>query len=141
MTAGYSGTPLATKLGIRPGFRVALVDAPEGFEGTLAGLPKDAAVSRGMPEGTAQAEVIVLFVQSSQELDEGMPRAVQHLAPATGAGVWVAWPKKASGVQTDVTEGVVRERGFRLRVVDNKVCAIDAVWSGLRLVRRVQGRG
>jgi hypothetical protein len=136
--AGYSGTPLAKKLGIRPGFRVALVDAPGGFEDLLDGLPGDAAPKRGWPRG--EADILVVFVTAMKDLEKQLPRAIGKLSPEKGAGIWVAWPKKASGVKTDVTEDVVRAVALPLGVVDNKVCAIDDVWSGLRLVVRKEHR-
>jgi hypothetical protein len=137
VVAGYSGTPLAKKFGIRPGFRVALVDAPDGFEDLLDGLPGEAAPKRGWPRG--EAEIIVVFVTARPPLEKAIPRAIGRLAIKKGAGIWVAWPKKSSKVKTDVTEDVVRAVALPLGVVDNKVCAIDEVWSGLRLVRRVGG--
>lgn len=136
MAAGYSGTPLAKKLGIRPGFRVALVGAPEGFEGELDGLPGEVELKRGWPRG--EVDVLVVFVTAAEELQERIAKAIGKLSPEKGTGIWVAWPKRASGVRTDVTEDVVRATALPLGVVDNKVCAIDAVWSGLRLVRRVE---
>ena len=125
--AGYSGTPLPKKLGIRPESRVAVVGpAPDGF---LPGLER---VDGG------PADVIVAFhtERASLEREIGDLRAL--MTPA--AGLWIAWPKRASGVATDITEDVVRSIGLAARLVDNKVCAIDATWSGLRLVIRLADR-
>jgi hypothetical protein len=112
-TAGYSGTPLVKKLGLRPGMRVAFLEAPDGFEGTLGALPD------GVVAGTR--------LGGHKELK----RAV-----APDGMVWVAWPKRASGVATDVTEDVIRDVVLPTGLVDVKVCAIDDTWSGLKLVLR-----
>jgi hypothetical protein len=133
--AGYSGTPLPKKLGIREGARVALVDAPEGFEATLGALPPGVRVLR---RPRAPLDVAVAFVTSRAGLERRVPSLAAALDPA--GGLWLAWPKRASGVATDVTEDVVREVGLAAGLVDNKVCAIDAVWSGLRLVYRLSDR-
>lgn len=133
--AGYSGTPLWKKLGIKPGFSVALMNAPEGFETLLRGAPKDAAITRD-PRGRAPVDVAVLFVERRADLEKKFSGAAGRLSDAPGAGVWIAWPKKSSGVATDVTEDVLREVCLPSGLVDNKVCAIDEVWSGLRFVRR-----
>lgn len=123
MSAGYSGTPLPKKLGIKPGSGVLVVGvAPEGF------LPGVERVSEG------PADVIVAFHASRAELERQLPSLRALMTPA--AGLWIAWPKRASGVATDVTEDVVRSLGLAARLVDNKVCAIDDTWSALRLVIR-----
>jgi hypothetical protein len=134
--AGYSGTPLPRKLGIKPGHRVLLLDAPDGFEdATLGELPEHVTVAR-TARGTA--DVIVAFFANRAELTRRLPILRERMEPA--AGLWIAWPKRASGVPTDVTEDVVRELGLANRLVDNKVAAIDATWSGLRLVIRLADR-
>ena len=134
--AGYSGTPLPRKLGIKPGHRVLALGAPEGFvDGTLGELP-DGVALRTTARGTA--DVIVSFHDRRAELARRMPRLRQLMEPA--AGLWIAWPKRASGVATDLTEDVVRELALANRLVDNKVCAIDETWSGLRLVIRLRDR-
>jgi hypothetical protein len=136
MSAGYSGTPLPKKLGIKPGHRVLVLGAPDGFaSATLGQLPDGAAVD-GRAEG--EADVIVAFHAERAGLERALPGLRERMTPA--AGLWIAWPKRASGVATDVTEDVVRELGLANRLVDNKVCAIDATWSGLRLVIRVKDR-
>lgn len=131
--AGYSGTPLYRKLGIKPGHRVALLDAPDGFPGTLDGLPGEVVVRHELA-ADAPADVIVLFVTGRDEL-RGRLDEVRR-AMAQDAGFWVAWPKRASKVPTDITDDVVREVALPTGLVDNKVCAIDETWSGLRLVIR-----
>lgn len=136
-TAGYSGTPLAKKLGIKEGQRVGIVEAPADFERTLGALPDDVTLGRGLGRGAA-LDVIVRFVKSRAELARGFPPAVARLA--TSGGLWIAWPKKASGVATDMTEDAVREVALPAGLVDNKVCAIDETWSGLRCVWRLENR-
>jgi hypothetical protein len=135
--AGYSGTPLPKKLGIAEGKRVALIGAPDGFERMLEPLPGGVALlARGVPRATV--DVVVLFAKDAAELARSFAKAKARLDPA--GGLWVAWPKKASGVATDLNEDVVREVGLAAGLVDNKVCAIDDTWSGLRLVVRVKDR-
>jgi hypothetical protein len=135
--AGYSGTPLPKKLGIKEGHRVALIRPPDGFEKTLGGLPAAVAVQAGL-SGTTPLDVIVAFVTRSAELKRQLASIRRRMAPA--AGLWVAWPKKASRVPTDMSEDVVREIALPTGLVDNKVCAIDDTWSGLRLVIRLEHR-
>jgi hypothetical protein len=130
------GTPLPRKLGIRPGHRVLLLGAPAGFrDGTLGPLPADVRVG-DRPRGTA--DVLVAFFLRRAELERRMAALRDLMEPA--AGLWIAWPKRAAKVDTDLTEDVVREVALRHRLVDNKVCAIDATWSGLRLVIRLADR-
>ena len=134
--AGYSGTPLPRKLGIKPGHRGLALGAPEGFaDGTLGELP-DGVALRTTARGTA--DVIVSFHDRRAELARRMPRLRELMEPA--AGLWIAWPKRSSGVGTDLTEDLVRELALANRLVDNKVCAIDETWSGLRLVIRLRDR-
>ncbi len=134
---GYSGTPLARKLGIKPGARLALIGAPEGFAATLD-LATVVGAVRVLHAARAPIDVAVLFAPRRAGLDRRFAAAAEALAPA--GGLWVAWPKRASGVATDLTDAEVREIGLAAGLVDNKVCAIDAVWSGLRFVRRVRDR-
>ena len=131
--AGYSGTPLPRKLGIMPGHRVVLLDPPAGFAQTLGELPEGTQAGGRQPAGQP-ADVIVCFVTWRHELAARLAELRANLAPA--GGLWVAWPKKAAKVPTDMTEHVVRELALPTGLVDNKVCAIDATWSGLRLVIR-----
>ena len=134
--SGYSGTPLPKKLGIKPGQRLLLVGAPERFEvQTLGELPDGVEVRRRV-SGTA--DVIVAFFDRRVELERRMPGLRERMEPA--AGLWIEWPKRASGVATDLTEDVVRELALAHVRVDNKVCAIDETWSGLRLVIRLRDR-
>jgi hypothetical protein len=136
MSAGYSGTPLPRKLGIKPGHRLLLLAAPEGFEdGTLGALPDGVRVAR---RARGKADVIVSFHTARAELARRMPVLRSLMEPA--AALWIAWPKRASGVATDLTEDVVRELALEHVLVDNKVAAIDATWSGLRLVIRLRDR-
>jgi hypothetical protein len=133
--AGYSGTPLPRKLGIKPGHRVLVLGPPEGFEATLGELPDDVSVRTA---ARGKADVIVAFHDRRAELARRMPKLRALMEPA--AGLWIAWPKRSSGVPTDLTEDVVRELALANVLVDNKVCAIDATWSGLRLVIRLRDR-
>ncbi|HWE32033.1 MAG TPA: DUF3052 domain-containing protein [Solirubrobacteraceae bacterium] len=132
--AGYSGTPLVRKLGIKPGSRVALIGAPDGF--ALAELPPDVTVRTAL---RGPLDVIVAFFVARGALERRLPALTSALDLA--GGLWIAWPKRASGVETDLGERVVRELGLAAGLVDNKVCAIDAVWSGLRFVYRLRDRG
>jgi hypothetical protein len=127
--AGYSGTPLEKKLGIKPGHRVLLLDAPGGF--ALEGVEPVRSL-RG------KADVILSFHTERRALERRLPRLREALVP--NGGLWIAWPKKASKVPTDVDENVVRELGLANQLVDNKVAAVDDTWSGLRLVIRVRDR-
>jgi hypothetical protein len=133
MAVGYSGTPLPRKLGIKPGHRLLLLGAPDGF--ALGELPDDVRVVR---RAQGEADVIVSFHTARGDLERRLPRLRALMRPA--CGLWIAWPKRASGVATDVTEDVVRELGLANRLVDNKVAALDATWSGLRLVIRLRDR-
>ena len=136
MSAGYSGTPLPRKLGIKPGHRVLVLGAPDGFEdGTLAPLPDEVRLSR---RAAGTADVIVAFHTRRSDLARKMPKLRERMDPA--AGLWIAWPKRSSKVETDLTEDVVREIALENVLVDNKVCAIDQTWSGLRLVIRLKDR-
>jgi hypothetical protein len=128
--AGYSGTPLPKKLGIKANSVVLLIDAPEDFEETLGALPEKVTLRR---QARGTADLVIWFTMSRQALEE----RIDYVAKLAGAGgLWIAWPKKASGVTTDVSEPVVREIGLAAGLVDYKVCAIDATWSGLRFTRR-----
>jgi len=134
--AGYSGTPLVRKLGIRPEARVGLIGAPDGFDATLGELPVGVRVRRRL--GGQPFDVIVAFFDARPQLVRRLPALAGALDPA--GGLWLAWPKRASGVATDLSENVVRQLGLDAGLVDNKVCAIDETWSGLRLVYRLRDR-
>jgi hypothetical protein len=136
-TAGYSGTPLPRKLGIGEGDAVALIGAPGWLEDALADLPGVAEVHTDLGSH-ALYDVIVAFVSSREDLEAELNRLRDHMAPA--CGLWIAWPKKASRVTTDMTDNVVREVALPTGLVDNKVCAIDQTWSALRLVIRRKNR-
>jgi hypothetical protein len=133
-SAGYSGTPLAKKLGIKAGGRVLLSGAPEGF--TLDELPDGVTLHR--TAGRGDYDVVIAFCGDRRALERRFRSALGRI-PADGA-IWVAWPKRASGVPTDLDDGVVRAHGLGTGLVDTKVCAIDATWSGLRFVVRTADR-
>jgi hypothetical protein len=136
VSVSYSGTPLATKLGIGPGNLVVVRDAPDGFADLLEPLPGGV---RLVGSTRRSPNVVITFVLSRARLAAQIERLGRQVFPA--ATLWVAWPKKASSISTDVTEDVVREVALPLGLVDTKVCAIDATWSGLKLVWRRDRRG
>jgi hypothetical protein len=136
--AGYSGTPLPRKLGITERSTVVLVGAPPGFDEVLAPLPPGVVVRRRPPAGPPGVDVALLFVTRRADLERRFPGVSGVLRPA--GGLWVVWPKKASGLATDLGEAVVREVGLASGMVDNKVCAVTEVWSGLRFVVRRRDR-
>jgi hypothetical protein len=133
--AGYSATPLVGKLGFKAGMKVAVLDAPEGFGDTLGGLPDGVAVARRLGAGK---DMVIVFVTERAVLVKRLDALRTAIAPA--GMIWVAWPKRASGVQTDVTEDVIREVVLPAGLVDVKVCAVDATWSGLKLEIRKELR-
>ncbi len=133
MPAGYSGTPLPKKLGIKSGHRVGLIAAPGDFE--LIELPDDVRLVR---RAQGRFDVMVFFTRRAGELERRLPRLKELLVP-TG-GLWVGWPKKSSGVASDLTFDAVQRIGLDLGLVDNKICAIDETWSGLRFVYRLADR-
>jgi CheY-like chemotaxis protein len=131
---GYSGTPLPKKLGIKPGFVVGLIEPPEGFTETLGSLPEGTELRAG---ARGHCDLLICFIRSRAVLE----REISRIAARTDyASVWFAWPKKASGVATDLSEKVVRECGLAAGLVDYKICAIDATWSGLLFARRKSGK-
>ncbi|HYP55699.1 MAG TPA: DUF3052 family protein [Solirubrobacterales bacterium] len=128
--SGYSGKPLVAKLGIKPEATVVLIDAPTDAERLLEPLPEGVAVRRG---NRGNREMTLWFVTRRAAFE----RRLDSVARAVGDGtLWMAWPKRASGVETDVTEDTIREVALPAGLVDTKVCAIDETWSGLRLTRR-----
>jgi hypothetical protein len=133
--AGYSGTPLPKKLGIREGSRVALVEAPDSFERTLSPLPNGVAVSSRV---RAPLDVILYFTARLSELERRFAKLARALDAA--GGLWIAWPKRSSKVATDLDQAAVMDVGLATGLVDNKVCAIDETWSGLRFVVRRENR-
>lgn len=134
--AGYSGTPLPRKLGIKAGHTVLLLNAPPGFYNTLGELPENVKCMNTPGKGACDA--VLFFTRSRTQFEKELPRLRKFMAPA--AGLWVCWPKQASKVATDITEDIVREVALPTGLVDNKVCAVDDTWSGLRLVIRVENR-
>lgn len=133
MVAGY-GAPLPQKLGIKPGIRLGVIGAPRGFEEALGGLDG----VRVVRSARGPLSLIVAFFYARARLQRRLPALCASLEPS--GGLWVAWPKRASGVASDLDENVVRELGLAAGLVDNKVCAIDETWSGLRLVYRLRDR-
>jgi hypothetical protein len=134
--AGYSGTPLAKKLGIKPGsLVVAMGDEPASFADAVD-LPEGARMFHQLRPGPI--DVLVYFVDKVVELERRFAILTSRMHPA--GGLWIAWPKKASRRPSDMTEDVVRRIGLAGGMVDNKVCAIDETWAGLRLVVRVENR-
>jgi hypothetical protein len=126
--AGYSGTPLPKKLGIREGSRVRVIGGPEGFLGSL-GVKAQA---------KAKADVVMLFSFDARGLLKELPRARRFMEPHSG--LWICWPKRSAGYPTDLDENLVREAILPTGLVDNKVCAVDDFWSGLRFVVRIADR-
>ena len=134
-TAGYSGTPLAKKLGIASGSRVLAISAPDGYADWLAPLPEDVAFVNTLSAGTT---LVHLFCDRRATLERELARLRTAIAPA--AAVWVSWPKKSAKVPTDITEDTIRELALPLGFVDIKVCAVSDIWSGLKLVIRKELR-
>ncbi|TNF71135.1 MAG: DUF3052 family protein [Acidobacteria bacterium] len=129
--AGYSGTPLPKKLGIKGRSVVALLGAPDDFEETLGALPEKVRLRH---RASGQSDLVLLFTKRQKELERRFPVAVRTMAE--GGSLWIAWPKQASGVATDLTQNKVRAYGLANGLVDFKICAIDETWSGLRFARR-----
>lgn len=134
--AGYSGKPLVEKLGIKEGMSVSIFNAPNYFEFDLGDLPDDVEVFRDAED--TPSDLYLIFADRSDEAQRGFERAVTHLA-ADGA-IWFAWPKKSSDRESDLTEDTLRDLFLPSGMVDNKVCAIDETWSGLRFVVRKENR-
>lgn len=132
---GYSGTPLPKKLGIKDGFHVSLVDAPDDV---VAQLKQSLEKCKPVIDGKTSLDFAMLFTKSASTLNTKFRRIAKQLAPA--GMLWVGWPKKSSGVSTDLTENVIREIGLTAGLVDVKVCAVTEVWSGLKFVRRLKDR-
>jgi len=130
-THGYSGTPLVAKLGLEPGLTVYVDGGPDHVGELLAGSTYTSRLPR-------RTDVTLLFSTSRRRLEQRLPVVLARTA--VDGMVWVCWPKKASGMPTDLDEGFVREAGLATGVVDVKVCAVDATWSGLKFVRRLRDR-
>ena len=135
MTAGYSGTPLAKKLGIKPGAVLHPVHAPANYLALLDPLPENVKVSRGVIE---DLDLVHLFTKSRTELIELLERYKTKIKQ--NGAIWVSWPKKTSGIPSEITEDTVREVALPMGLVDIKVCAVDDTWSGLKLVIRKENR-
>jgi hypothetical protein len=136
MNPGYSRRSLSQKLGIEPDMRVIALGAPPTYQALLAPLPAGAKVQTRLP---VSSDFIHHFARRRADLAEKFPRLATAL---TDQGtLWISWPKRAAGVDTDLTENVVRELGLEQGLVDVKVCAVDDVWSGLKFVRRLVNRG
>ena len=133
---GYSGTPLPKKLGIKDGFHVCLIEAPPDVSAELKASLAKCQVSK---DGKAPLDFAILFTKASASLITEFRRLAKQLAPA--GMLWVSWPKKTSGVPTDLNENIVRDIGLAAGLVDVKVCAVTEVWSGLKFVRRLKDRG
>lgn len=132
---GYSGTPLAKKLGVKAGHTVAVLNEPEGFRGWLVPLPDDVRMRKSIGR---TAEVVVIFTTRQTLLRRRIAEAAEAVFP--DGCIWVGWPKKSSNMATDITEDVIRDITLPLGLVDTKVCAISDVWSGLRVVWRKEHR-
>jgi hypothetical protein len=134
--AGYSQTPLAKKLGIKDGFSIGLVNAPKGFQAELGELPADVKVfGDKLPR---QLDLILLFLDSEHALFKHFPVMMKKI-PLNGT-LWVAWPKKSSGVSTDLSFDLVQKFGLAEGLVDVKICAVNDIWSGLKFVYRLKDR-
>ena len=134
--AGYSGTPLAKKLGIKAGFNIVLINTPEHYFNLFTDLPADLIINDG---ASAPKDLIHFFTKQKDEYLNLLPELKQQIKP--NGIIWVSWPKKASKVVTDITEDVIRNFALQSGLVDIKVCAVDEVWSGLKLVIPVADRG
>jgi hypothetical protein len=133
--AGYSGTPLSKKLGIKEDFTVGVVSAPKSFVKDLGKLPAGSKIVRNL---TDSLDVIILFAQAASGLEDRFAVTAEKLT--VNGSLWIAWPKKSSGVKTDLSFDVVQRIGLRCGLVDVKICAIDETWSGLKFVYRVKDR-
>lgn len=129
---GYSGTPLPRKLGVKEGATLALLNAPPGV---LTELPSDVVVRH---TARGKADVVVAFFTTRAELERRLLTLGRMIFPS--GGLWIAWPKRASGVETGISDNVIREVALPLGLIDNKVCAVDETWSGLRVVWRLERR-
>jgi len=135
MTTGYSGTPLAKKLGIKEGFTVLLVDAPENYAELLEPLPPDVKLS---PAFSSDTDIVHIFTNTRDGLFRKLAEIIKSIKQ--NGVIWVSWYKKASKLPTQITENTIREAAFPLGLVDIKVCSVDEKWSGLKLVIRKENR-
>jgi hypothetical protein len=133
--AGYSATPLLAKLGIKPGYRIFFRNPPASYFDLLSPFPEDTLVSKSL---TGQFDLIQIFSKSFAGFQKALRNSIDHLKP--NGMIWVSWPKKTSGVSSDLDENKIRAFGLSLGLVDIKVCAVDATWSGLKFVVPVSQR-
>jgi hypothetical protein len=134
--SGYSGTPLAKKLGIEPGCIISLINEPVYYFEMFTDLPGDIMLEN---DPTTKKDLIHFFTKQADEFAGLLPQLKEQIKP--NGSIWVSWPKKASKVQTDITEGIIRNYAISIDLVDIKVCAVDEVWSGLKLVIPLKDRG
>lgn len=135
MTAGYSGTPLVKKLGIKPGFRAAILNPPENYSRTLGALPENVLF---LDPPQPPLDFIQFFIKECATLEAQFPH-LKSLLAKTGM-LWISWPKKSSKIPSDLDENIIRETGLQNGLVDVKVCAVDENWSGLKFVYRLKDR-
>ena len=133
MPAGYSGTPLVKKLGIKEGFKVRFINKPKNYMDLLEEIPPAVKQIK-----TGKADFVHIFTKSRKELASELKKNMRSIEQ--DGMIWVSWPKKASKIQTDITEDVIREVALPMGLVDIKVCAVDDIWSGLKLVIRKENR-
>lgn len=137
--AGYSGTPLPKKLGIKPGMIVTLIGAPGNYDDTLGDLPEGVVIERiDAANDLDRGEMIQYFTMRAEVLEEDFPVLKAALTP--NGTLWISWPKGAAKVPTDLNDNIVREIGLKNGLVDVKVCAVDQIWSGIKFVYRVKDR-
>jgi len=129
MSVGYSSTPLVQKLGIKEGMTLAVLDPPENYWELLVGLPEDLTIADGDGSGL---DFLHVFVREKADLETRLRELGRRIAQ--NGMIWVSWPKKASGVETDLSGDVVRQAGISAGLVDVKVCAVDEIWSGLKFM-------
>jgi len=134
-TSGYSGTPLAKKLGIKEGFKIRLINSPEYYFELFTDLPENISI---LKDTKSKKNFIHCFVKQEKELHKNIPSLKNEIEP--NGIIWISWPKKASKVTTDVTEDLIRNLALASGLVDIKVCAVDEIWSGLKLVIPVKDR-
>ena len=134
--AGYSQKPLPSKLGIKTGQTIKIVNPPPDWDRVIGQWPTD--VQSAKHNQLADCDVIIAFFERQKELLSSLPKLIKRLKPS--GGLWLAWPKKASNVPTDLNENMIREAALAAGLVDNKVCAISDIWSGLRIVYRLHDR-
>ena len=134
--AGYSETPLAKKLGIKEGFRLGVVNSPKGFKKELGSLPANVKIFAG--DLLKPLDLIILFTDSQRRLRLEFPILAEKLS--VNGMLWIAWPKKSSGVSTDLSFDIVQQTGLQAGLVDVKICAVNEVWSGLKFVYRLKDR-